>query len=412
MSPQGDTTWLGRDFRVTIDGVAHGGHCVARAEGRVLFVRHALPGETVTAHVTEDRGGSFCRADAIEIHTPHPGRVRPPCKYARPAGCGGCDWQHADSPTQRELKAAVVREQFARLAGLDVEVEVEPLDPPDLRWRTRMQYAVARDGSLGMRRHRSHDVQPIDDCLIASEDVAMPQLFRQRWRPAVEVDVEAGVDHRPVISAMTAAKRWSYAEGSPHASTHRAVGRSWKVRAGGFWQVHPDAADTFAQAVLSMTRPSKGERVLDLYCGMGLFAAAMGDAVGPTGYVLGVEGSKAAVRDGGVQLRDLPQVVLRHGQITPDTIRAAVSRSSPSDAERDRPFDIVVLDPPRKGAKRDICDTVAGLRPRAIAYVACDPAALARDVAAFAVSGYRLRELRAFDAFPMTHHVECVALLA
>jgi len=363
-------------------------------------VRHALPGETVTARVTEDRGGSFCRADAIEVHTAHPGRVRPPCKYAHPAGCGGCDWQHADPDTQRGLKAAVVREQFARLAGLEVDVEVQPLDPPDLRWRTRMQYAVARDGSLGMRRHRSHDVQPIDDCLIASEDVAQPTLFQQRWTRAVEVDVEAGTDHRAVISVMNAAKRWSYVEGSPHASTHRAAGRSWRVRAGGFWQVHPDAADTLTRTVLELCQPRTGERVLDLYCGMGLFAAALGEAVGPTGHVVGIEGSKAAVQDGSAQLRDLPQVALRHGQITPARVRATGE------------VDLVVLDPPRKGAKRELCDAVADLRPRAIAYVACDPAALARDVASFAAPGYRLQELRAFDAFPMTHHVECVALLA
>lgn len=409
MNSEQDSSWLGRQFRVDIERVAHGGHCVARAEGRVLFVRHALPGESLTVEITEDRGGSFCRADAIEIHTAHPGRVSPPCRFARPGGCGGCDWQHADTQTQRALKSAVVREQFERLAGLDVDVEVEALDPPDLRWRTRMQYAVARDGSLGMRRHRSHDVQPIDDCLIATTDVADRALFQQRWKPAVEVDVEAGADHRRVVSEMTANKRWSYADGSPHTSTHRAAGRSWKVRGGGFWQVHPQAADVLTETVLAMTGPRPGDRALDLYCGMGLFAAAMGESVGPTGYVLGIEGSKTAVRDGIAQLGDLPQVELRQGQITSDRLREAASGAPTDDAGA---FDIVVLDPPRKGAKREVCAAIADLKPRAIAYVACDPSALARDVASFAESGYQLRELRAFDAFPMTHHVECVALLA
>ncbi|WP_106347802.1 class I SAM-dependent RNA methyltransferase [Antricoccus suffuscus] len=409
MNSEQGSSWLGRRVRVEVERVAHGGHCVARAEGRVLFVRHALPGELVTVEVTEDRGGSFCRADAIEVHAAHPGRVTAPCQYAGPGGCGGCDWQHANPQTQRELKGAVVREQFERLAGLEVKVEVEALDPPDLRWRTRMQYAVARDGSLGMRRHRSHDVQPIDDCLIATTDVAEPALFAQRWKPAVEVDVEAGADHRRVVSEMTANKKWSYATGSSHTSTHRAAGRSWKVRGGGFWQVHPQAADVLTAAAVSMAGPIPGDRVLDLYCGMGLFAAAMGESVGPTGYVLGIEGSHTAVRDGVAQLGDLPQVELRQGQVTGDRIREAASVVPTEDAGA---YDIVVLDPPRKGAKREVCVAIAQLRPRAIVYVACDPAALARDVASFAESGYQLRGLRAFDAFPMTHHVECVALLA
>lgn len=404
-------TWTGRTFTVDIESVAHGGHCVARAEGRVIFVRHALPGETVSVLVTEDRGGSFCRADAIEIHQPHPGRAQPPCKYARPGGCGGCDWQHATPQTQRELKSAVVREQFTRLAGLDVEVETEALDPADLRWRTRMQYAVARDGSLGMRRHRSHDVQPIDDCLIATDEVSDRALFDRRWKPAVQVDVEAGVDRARVIRSMTRNKHWSYDSGSPHSSTHHAAQRDWKVRAGGFWQVHPSAADTLAGAVLSMAQPQMGERVLDLYCGMGLFAAAMADAVGPAGYVLGIEGSKTAVQDGAKQLADTPQIELQWGRVTGERLRHILTPDQRRPDEPDRSFDIVVLDPPRKGAKAEVCQAIAAMRPRAIAYVACDPAALARDVASFAESGYTLHRLRAFDAFPMTHHVECVALL-
>src|SRR5688572_33015072 len=116
--------WTGTEFEVTVGPVAHGGHCVARHEGRVVFVRHTLPGERVRVRVTEDRHPGFCRADAIEVLEASPARVDRPCPYSGPGRCGGCDWQHVDPAEQRHLKAAVVREQFKRLAGLDVAVTV------------------------------------------------------------------------------------------------------------------------------------------------------------------------------------------------------------------------------------------------------------------------------------------------
>ena len=170
----------GQVVRVTATDVAHGGWCVARPEdGPVVFVRHALPGETVLARITEVTS-RLARAEAVEVLTPSPNRVEPPCPYARPGGCGGCDWQHVALPAQRELKAAVIRQQLKRLAGLDREVTVEALagDEPERRsgdgkpgaglgWRTRVQYAVGPDGAAGLRAHRSHEVVGIDECLIA-----------------------------------------------------------------------------------------------------------------------------------------------------------------------------------------------------------------------------------------------------
>src|SRR5690349_6516439 len=143
---------LGAEFEVDIERVAHGGHCVGRVEGpdgrrRVVFVRHALPGERVRALVTAEEK-SFLRADAIEILTSSPDRVEPPCPLAHPDGCGGCDFQHASLPAQRRLKEAVITEQFERLAGMDVRVTVEEV-PPTLRWRTRMQYVPLPGGMKG-----------------------------------------------------------------------------------------------------------------------------------------------------------------------------------------------------------------------------------------------------------------------
>jgi tRNA/tmRNA/rRNA uracil-C5-methylase (TrmA/RlmC/RlmD family) len=189
----------------------------------------------------------------------------------------------------------------------------------------------------------------------------------------------------------------TFADG-PLTLHERAAGRAWQVTGSGFWQVHPGAAGVLVEAVLRGLAPRPGERVLDLYAGVGLFSAALAPAVGPGGHVLAVEGDATAAADAAVNLADLPGVSVLAERV--DRALADVDD-----------VDLVVLDPPRTGARRGVVAAVAAAAPRAVAYVACDPAALARDVAFFAEEGYRLESLRAFDLFPMTHHVECVALL-
>ena len=352
---------VGERFTVEVGPVAHGGHCVARVEGRAVFVRHALPGERVVIAITEGTDGDrFWRADAVEVLEASPDRVAAPCPYAGPDLCGGCDFQHVALPRQRELKAAVVREQLARLAGLDVDVTVEPVpgDVEGLRWRTRQRYVALPGGGRGMRKHRSHDVVAVDDCRIAAP-------------------------HPPSYTVR--------AGGATHA---------FSVAPGGFWQVHPGAPTALVEAVLDLLDPRPGEAVLDLYAGVGLFARFLADRVGPDARVVAVEGHGDAVDHARTNLAGLTRGEAAAGSV--DRVLAA---------SYDEPFDLVVLDPPREGAKRKVVEQVVARRPRAVAYVACDPAALARDVAIFAEHGYALDALRAFDLFPMTHHVECVALL-
>lgn len=361
---------VGERFVVDVGPVAHGGSCVARvgeAGGRVVFTRHALPGERVVVQITEGtEGDRFWRGDAVEILQPSADRVAAPCPASGPAGCGGCDFQHVALPAQRELKAAVVHEQLLRLARLDVPVEVEPVpgDEDGLRWRTRVRYATTTDGRRGMRAHRSHDVVPVDDCLIARHDAREPS----------RVDL---VEH---VSTP-------YGE------------HDFTVAADGFWQVHPGAPRALVEAVMDALDPQAGERALDLYAGVGLFASYLADRVGPTGSVVAVEGDRSAAAHARANLAAAPQA-----RVLAAPVLTALE-------ELDEPLDLVVLDPPREGARRPVVEQVAQRRPRAVAYVACDPAALARDVAIFAEHGYRLERLRAFDLFPMTHHVECVARL-
>lgn len=394
--------WTGRTFEVEVGAVAHGGHCVARAEGRVVFVRHALPGELVVAEVTEDHGKSFCRADAVRVLRASPDRVSPACPVAGPGLCGGCDWQHASHAAQRALKGDVVAEQLRRLADVDRRVEVEELPGGPLRWRTRVRYVAGPDGRAGLHPHRSHRVIPLEDCPI-SVPGATDDVLRRRWRPGSEPEVAVdagGRVHLRVVETVRGRRRARQQRGG--VARQQAAGRDWRLAAPGFWQVHPEAAGTFASVVGEWARAAPDACAWDLYAGVGLFASVLAGQVGPGGAVHAVESGCGAVSDGEANLADLPQVSWAHGHVE-HVVRHLRTESR-------RP-EVVVLDPPRKGAGRSVVEAVAGAEPDRVVYVACDPAALARDVATFAGLGYRLERLRAFDAFPMTHHVECIALL-
>ncbi|MDF2092312.1 class I SAM-dependent RNA methyltransferase [Knoellia sp. 3-2P3] len=393
----------GDEVEVVVGPVAHGGHCVARHEGRVVFVRHTLPGERVRVRVMEAKPGQrFVRADAVDVLEASPHRVAAPCPYAGPGLCGGCDFQHVELTEQRCLKASVVREQFARLAGLDVDVEVEavPGDRHGLGWRTRVEFAVDAEGRAGLRRHRSHDVLAIDDCLIAHDRVREAGVLGRSWpgERAVDVVAPSTTGQAVVVPVPSGEKTAPVVRESVRAGAWEAT---FEVGARGFWQVHPGAAATFVEAVLQALGPRPGERAVDLYAGVGLFALALADAVGPDGAVLAVEAEGPAMASARRNTGTHPWVELRPGRV--DKVLKPLVRQGIR-------ADLVVLDPPRTGAGRQVAQQVAGLGPRAVAYVACDPAALARDTAYLREAGYGLRALRAFDAFPMTHHVECLAV--
>jgi tRNA/tmRNA/rRNA uracil-C5-methylase (TrmA/RlmC/RlmD family) len=468
----------GQVVELTTRDVAHGGWCVARPEdGPVVFVRHALPGETVLARITEVTS-HLARADAVDILTPSPDRIDPPCPHAHPGGCGGCDWQHATLPAQRALKAAVVRQQLKRLAGVDCDVTVEPLpgdqEPGDqpaageqpvpasvtgtgagLGWRTRVQFAVRADGMAGLRAHRSHDVIDVGQCLIAHPGITDLGITGRRWPGTVSVEglVATGSGERAAVITPGRARPKGRrphpsrsrqgatspdpsgpqdAPGSPDLTgadsvlrrigssnrgltplrghsylSQRAAGRDWRVSVGAFWQVHPAAADVLTGAILAALAPEPGDVALDLYCGAGLFAGSLARVVGPGGTVIGVEVDSAAVRDARHNLREWPWARVHKGDVA-----AVLSRGDQPGALP--PARLVVADPPRAGLAREVIDYLgqAGNGAARFAYVSCDPATLARDIGLLGAHGWTLDGLRAFDAFPMTHHVECVATLS
>jgi tRNA/tmRNA/rRNA uracil-C5-methylase (TrmA/RlmC/RlmD family) len=420
----------GERYEVEVGPVAHGGHCVARHDGRVLFVRHALPGERVVALVTEGTESSrFLRADAVEVIEASRDRIEAPCPFSGPGRCGGCDWQHATPGAQRRLKAEVITEQLQRLAGItpaeagwDGSVEPHPGDKVPAgqvpAWRTRVQYTVDDSGRAGLRRHRSHDVEPVDRCLIAAPGIQELGVESRQWpdTAAVEAITATGSNDRQVLITPRPGGRLPLVEldrpvsvlriddqGGAH-RTHgrpfvreRAADRTWRVSSGGFWQVHPAAPDTLVFAVLEGLAPKPGDTAIDLYCGVGLFAGALAQNVRA---VLGIESSRQAVDDARHNLRDMDNVRIEQGKVEKVLPRTGITET-----------DLIVLDPPRAGAGREVVSHLSGLDARRIAYVACDPAALARDLSFFADKGYRPASLRAFDFFPMTHHVECVAIL-
>lgn len=424
----------GDRFEVQVGAVAHGGHCVARApDGRVVFVRHALPGERVVAEVTEV-APRFLRADAAQVLDRSDERVEAPCPYAGPGRCGGCDFQHVSLPAQRRLLAEVVREQLTRLGGIDpagaddesrlvrrLAVEPVPGDRDGLAWRTRVRFSSTRSGRLGLLRHRSHQVVEVDRCLIAADRVA--DVLDHTWpgSRSVESVVSAHGERLAVVEPAarpTGRLRLPSAGLDGAVSTNgdrlsgrtyvreQALGREWRVTGSGFWQVHPGAAEALSGAAVDLLAPRAGERALDLFSGVGLFAAALADRVGPAGSVIAVEGDQRAVRDARRNLHDVP-----HVRIVEGPVGRVLRDGSWAEATGTEAVDLVLLDPPRTGARAEVVRAITGLRPRAVAYVACDPAALGRDVRMFREQGYRLAGLRAFDIFPMTHHVECVALL-
>ncbi|MFF4367976.1 class I SAM-dependent RNA methyltransferase [Streptomyces sp. NPDC001594] len=426
---------VGEEYEVEVGPVAHGGHCIARtSDGRVLFVRHALPGEKVVARVTEGEADSrFLRADAITVLTASKDRVEAPCAFAGPGKCGGCDWQHAKPGAQRRLKGEVVAEQLKRLAGLTPEEAgwdgtVAPAEGDKLpagevpQWRTRVQYAIDEDGRVGLRKHRSHDIEPIDHCMIAAPGVTELGIEKRTWpaMASVEAIAASGSHDRQVVLTPRPGGRLPLVEldtpvsvlrveekdggvhrvhGRPFVR-ERADGRTYRVGMGGFWQVHPQAADTLIKAVMQGLMPRKGEMALDLYCGVGIFAGALAERLGETGAVLGIESGKRAVEDARHNLADFPRVRIEQGKVDTALPKTGITEC-----------DLIVLDPPRAGAGKQTVRHIAGLSARRIAYVACDPAALARDLGYFKESGYKVRTLRVFDLFPMTHHVECVAIL-
>lgn len=395
-----------------IEGPAHGGHCVARLDGRVVFVRHALPGEKVLATLTQaGEKDSSWRADALDVVTPSPDRVASVWPAAGVGGVGGGELAHVSLDGQLRWKSAVIREQFQRLAGVDVEVSVGRLpgdvDRGGLRYRTRIELVTDRRGRPGMFGHRSKRVHVLDDMPLGVPELDELKVFTRKLPPRVHLKAIAPSDDKPLLLVGGEPWRASGADRRPSArrNVRERVGESsFKVAGDGFWQVHREAPGVLSERVVSLVREfasvSEGSVVADLYAGAGLLSVPLSQAVGENVWV--VEGGMKAVRDA---RRNLPKEL--HSRIVCGDVGEVLASDALPSA-----LDAVVLDPPRAGAGKAVVEQVVARRPEAAVYVACDPAALARDVSYFGDAGYRLAHLEAWDFFPHTHHVESIAVFS
>ncbi len=392
--------------------------------GRVLFVRHGLPGERVIAEITEEHP-RWARADAIEILEPSPDRINPACPAAGPGGCGGCDFQHVDLAVQRNLKAMLLEEQLRRVAKIDHTVVVEAVEGAGLGNRTRIRFGVDELGRLGMRRHGSHDIVAIDHCPLGVEAIGDLDLDEEVWPAGADVEVVAVTGSAPIAYAVLDEEEGaddgeSIDDLSPVGDdviseeddqvedesgsgllTTTVLGEEFTVSPGVFWQIHQRAPEVLTQAVLEGLDLREGDRVLDLYCGAGLFTLPIARLVGHSGRVIGIEAADVAAIDAIGNLGDLPQ-----SRILNTTVTGASLRDHLAGASR------CVLDPPRRGVDRSALLALAGSAVmERIVMVSCDPATFARDLRLLLDQGFSIASIRAFDLFEMTEHIEIVCVV-
>lgn len=498
---------IGDLVHLTCESPAHGGAFVARSDKGVVFVRHALSGESVQARITAiGPKNRYYFADAVAVDRPSPARRTHPWvqansllteeERATTTGVrellGGMEYGHIDPATQRIYKTDILRSQLVRLGGIDPDsplltsLVVEPmptkdLTEGDLSWRSRVRYPVVKTPAgwrIGMYPHRSSRAVPVIGFPLAARELRDLNLHQLNLRGIRQVDAAVSSRGRILLQltvdrhfsvgkvsepiARQAEQLWgdlakrkisllftpeSHSAMKSHESGARPSLRSpyrrvragdvliggglksvtedvvfgsrrfsYQVSAGGFWQIHRCAPSTLVGAMLSMLRPAEGECTLDLYAGAGLFTAALADAVGGRGTVVSVEGSPVTHRD--ARANFAPDGLARSDSARNtrvEVLKGEVSHTlldlkTALELNEIPHIDAVVLDPSREGAGRRTLERLNDLSPGRILYVACDPAALGRDTAILRELGWDLVQVRGYDMYPNTHHLEAVAL--
>ncbi|MFT8703905.1 class I SAM-dependent RNA methyltransferase [Bifidobacterium aquikefiricola] len=440
---------MGFETQLRIERYADQGRCVGHIDGRVVFVRFALPGELVRIVLDEphERTDRFWTGEVIEVIEPSSYRVEPAWKLAGPlcdgGGVGGADLVHVSLPGQLVWKSDTINEQMKRLGHVDTDVEVirmpEDEELGGLHWRTRVEMIADEDGRPSMRRRGTHRRVTLDTMPLATASVLKVAEDTHFWdggfTPGAQLriavpeamqtadDGESAKDRESANSdgsedKASAADFQNYAvmvDGELTAGEFllkeqvKVDDRTWnyRVNADGFWQVHRKAPRVLASEVLHAAQRaldgSDAACIWDLYSGAGLFTIPLATMTSERTSMLSIEGAKPAVINARRNLRSLgiSRVDARIGDV------GAVLGNVPSHLSRP---DVVVLDPPRAGARRKVCERIAAANPKAIIYVACDPTSLARDTATLDAAGYKLSDLSAYDIYPMTHHVESLAV--
>jgi 23S rRNA (uracil1939-C5)-methyltransferase len=404
-------------MRVQLTGMAHGGEALGSYEGKVIFVPYTIPGEEVLVEVVEDRG-RWARARLLEVLTPSPDRGTPLCPYFGPTACGGCQWQHIAYPAQLRFKAEILRDQLRRL-GKMADPPVKPTIAVGEPWGYRLhaQLHPASEG-LGYISADEKRVVAVSECpilhpllssLLSDLELDLDGLVRVSLRAAAATDQQMVIfemeEDEPVAleTDQPVSCIQLLADGTPltlvghtHLMEHVA-GREYRISPPSFFQVNRAGAEALVQLVTSYLEPGPEDRLLDLYCGVGLFALALADRAGQ---VVGVEANPYAVADArhNAQARGAGNVEIVQGTVA-DVLKGW-----------EGPVDLAGLDPPRSGCEPGTLEELVRLRPRRVVYISCDPATFSRDARFLIAAGYRLAEAQVVDFFPQTYHIESCAL--
>jgi len=380
---------------LNIEKVAHGGLCVARHDGVVIFVRHALPDEIVEAKlISLAPGKRSWFAQTISVKKASEKRITPKCEFFKADGCGGCDWQHADSQYQRELKLEVLVEQlerFGQVANAKQISSINAVEPSQSNWRTRIRVVANDEGKWGFRKTRSHEVQVVDKCLIADNSINDVLKTLPAGNPHDEILIVKSKEETIVYPVE---KR---APSAPN-STQEVDGHDFAVAGDGFWQVHPGAASVLSRQIKESVKGLKVESFADLYAGVGVLAHSLLQEF-PTANAIVVEADRSAAQNAKENLKSFKNVQVSSERVD-KWVRGVKNK-----------FDVVILDPPRSGAGQTVMQQICRQTLQKIIYIACDPAALARDILIAKKNGWELETVVAFDLFPQTHHIESVAVL-
>ncbi|MBN1921466.1 MAG: 23S rRNA (uracil(1939)-C(5))-methyltransferase RlmD [Anaerolineae bacterium] len=406
---------MAQSFELNVTAMAHGGDAIGKHQGRTVFVPFAIPGERLRVELVEERK-HFIRARLLEVLEPSPVRVTPPCPYF--GRCGGCHFQHIAYEAQVQIKGLVVLDQFQRVGKFENPLVFEPLpDVSGWEYRNHARFHITAEGHPGFLAADSQEIIPIKDCpimhpllgqLYTSLDLMLPDVEQMELRvgtatgdlmlllqtydeepPSLEVDFPLSIVQVCHDTLPVPLIGLDYITEIVH-------GREFRISATSFYQVNSAQAERLVEIVLGALELQGHERVLDAYCGVGLFTAFLAEEAAE---VVGIELNAASVADAVFNLADAPNVTLIEGQVEdvlPDWEQA---------------FDAVVLDPPRTGLDPVMLDAMLRVSPERIVYVSCDPATLARDARRLVDAGYVLEWVQPVDLFPQTFHIENVALL-
>ena len=445
---------LGRTYTFSITGLGHSGEGVGRVEGFTVFVRYALPGETVTAVIDEVRT-NFARGRLIRIEVTDPQRVNPQCPVYE--ACGGCQLQHLSYAGQLEVKRQAVQDSIQRIGKL-MDVKTMPVlgmtDP--WRYRNKAQFPVGCIGGeiiTGCFAAGSHDIVSTQSCLIQNE--LNDRLLAAVRRNAASVGVapydektgqgvlrhvmgRVGIATGEVMAVLVTATRdfpgseelvrqlraampeiVSIQQNVNSGRTNVILGRetrvlwgnpviydrighfSFQISAESFFQVNAAQTQVLYEQAVKKAGLSGVETVFDLYSGTGTISLFLSEGASQ---VYGIEYSKAAVADAERNAAD-------NGVHNVNFIAGDVAEKIVELQEKGIRPDVIVLDPPRAGCEEIVLRTAAAMEPSRIVYVSCNPATLARDLAILENMGYATREVQPADMFPQTFHVECVAVI-